>query len=144
MKRLVFLLTAFLLMNSAAYALDGRVAFGKYLNQGRQAFPLDGQFSANYLSEVELGHALIFPDFSLRPFIGFYTLMDGVAEDSAGFHPSSIDFRAGLQVLLPKGFYIEYEHSCWHPIDNFGRVEEWDRVSVGWSFDLGGTKLWQR
>ena len=133
MKKLIYTLL-FSMLSINAFAFDGEISIGKYLNSTLRSRPgreytIPNNY-AEYVAEVEIGHKM-FKDI-FRPYLKLGTLMD--ENDGYLFHPSSIKYEVGGRVELYKGIYIDLSHLCWHPIDAGGSVEQYNLIKVGVKF----------
>ena len=122
----VFFLFTISLFPGTTWALDGQIYFGLFDTETFRAFPDGGE--AEYLAGVELGHEWKF----LRPYIIIDTLIDD--RNGAKFHPSSVNYKIGIQADIWKGTFEKVEHMCWQPVDNNGTVEEYNLLMIGWKF----------
>jgi len=129
-KLLVFAIAISQLMFlNAALAVDGRVYFGKYFNQTLRAAPSGGV--AEYVAGIEVGHYFFN---RARVYTSVETLMDERASDRT-FHPASVAYTVGATVrLYGDWLYLRGEHQCWHPVDAWGDVEQYDLIQVEYRF----------
>ena len=49
------------------------------------------------------------------------------------FHPDGVKFDIGLKFIY-KSHEIRFEHECWHPIDSFGKVGEYNILEYRLNF----------
>ena len=118
-----------LMFLNAALAVDGRVYFGKYFNQTLRAAPSGGV--AEYVAGIEVGHYFFN---RARVYTSVETLMDERASDRT-FHPASVSYTVGATVrLYGDWLYLRGEHQCWHPVDAWGDVEQYDLIQVEYRF----------
>lgn len=125
--RVMFLALILALLTLPAMAADGEVYGGALLNSTRRAAPDGG--TAKYIAGVEVGHKVFG---SLRPYARVETLMDW--RDRTDFHPASVEYEYGLEWLIGAGVSLRASHSCWHPIDSGGTVEQWDMIQIRYQF----------
>ena len=117
-----------ILMASPAFAWDGDLYFGKYINSTLRAKPGGEQASyAEWVGGVEVGHKMFNDNF--RPYVKLETLMDEYG--GYAFHPSSIKYEIGGRVELWKGIYVDASHLCFHPVDSAGTVEQFNLIKMG-------------
>ncbi len=117
------LLVVLLLFATPALALDAEVSGALYSGNKLASFT-GGE--ADYSAYLEIGHTVG----RFRPYTAVETFMD--SRDDLSFHPASVRYEVGLQVELFGGLYLDGSHSCWHPIDGGGRVEEYDKLQLRW------------
>ena len=126
-----------ILMAAPVAAWDGEIFIGKYINSTLRTKPGGGYTIPNKYAEfvvgLEIGHR-VFEDtlLPLRPYIKSETLIDEYSEDS--FHPASIKYEIGIRAEIWKGLYADFSHLCWHPVDSFGDVEQYNLIKVGVKF----------
>lgn len=129
MKKILFvLIIVFLALTSYAHAFDGEVWIGQYSNQDYPANP-DYASMAEYTAGIEVGHKFEYKDFGFRPYTKIDTLMDE-RNDGFRFHPAGVRYYYGA-TLSYKRVFVQYEHLCWHPVDNGGEVWKYDLVKIG-------------
>ncbi len=128
MKKLLIIIPLFF-FPVVSFALDGEVYFGQFFDSNMRASPDGG--TAKWISGIELGHKMDVK-IILRPYLKLETYMDKWHGDS--FHPSSIKYDVGINAELYKGIYIDILRSCWHPIDRWGKVEQYYLLKMGWKF----------
>jgi hypothetical protein len=116
-----------LCLADGALAADGEVYGGALFNSTRRASPGGG--AAKYIAGVEIGHKVFD---ALRPYAKVETLMDW--RDGGTFHPSSVEYEAGLEWFVGTGVSLKASHSCWHPVDSGGSVEQWDLIQIRYQF----------
>ena len=104
----------------------GEVYFGRYFNSDAIAYP-DGGIP-EYIAGVEIGQEIS----RFRPYIIIETIID--EKDGASFHPASIRYDLGIGVDIWKGISAKLEHSCWHPVDRGGTVEEYNLFTIRYRF----------
>lgn len=115
-------------MCSFAYAFDGEVYFGMF-NRGTttaRAYPDGGV--GEYIVGVEIGQQIS----RFRPYFKIETIMDDY--ENATFHPASVRYDIGLGIDIWKGMLVEFKHSCWHPVDRAGAVEEYNLFTIKYRF----------
>ena len=118
-----------LMFLNTALAVDGRVYFGKYFNQTLRATPSGG--NAEYVAGIEVGHC--FFD-RVRAYTSVETLMDERVSDRT-YHPASVAYTGGVTIrLYADWLYLRGEHQCWHPVDAYGDVEQYDLIQVEYRF----------
>ena len=124
-----------LLAPAAAWAVDGKVAFGYFADPHHVRSRPDGG-AALWRSEVEVGHKMSLLTGQIRPFVNLETLMDAY-NGNGTFSPASIRYTVGIgweKSLGRVAFFMSFEHFCWHPVDNGGTVEEANYIEVGFKF----------
>jgi len=128
MKKLfLILLILILIFPISAQAIDGEIGFGYFINGDLRAYPDGGE--SKYMTYMEMGHNFDF----FRPYLELITLMDN--DNNGGFfHPASIEYIVGIEVPLKYNFVLELQHSCWHPIDRGGIVEDYNLIKIKYTF----------
>ena len=114
-------------LSSPATAVDGEVYFGRYNSTTARAYPDGGV--PEYIAGVEIGQRV----WRLRPYALIETIMD--ERINATFHPASVRYNLGISIDIWKGIYLEAEHSCWHPVDKEGTVEEYNLFTIRYRFN---------
>ncbi len=112
-----------LLTINQCQAWDGKVYVGKYINQSNRAYP-DGGI-ASYIGGVEIGQTI----WITRSYINIETISD-YQTDSGWFHPASVKYDVGIQMFF-SNYFINISHMCWHPVDNRGAVEQYEKIIIG-------------
>ena len=115
-----------------AFAVEGEIYFGAFLDSNYRAFPNDLNGSAKFVSGVELRQKIEAP-IIVTPWVKLETIMDG--QNKIGtFHPSSIRYDVGIQADIYKSLYIDISHMCWHSIDRNGGTEYYNLLKLGYKF----------
>ena len=108
-------------------AVDGEIYFGQYHNSTEIASP-DGGIP-EYIAGIEIGQKIN----RFRPYALIETIMD--ERNNTSFHPASIRYNLGVSVDIWNGISLEAEHSCWHPVDKEGTVEEYNLFTIRYRFN---------
>ena len=111
------------LLPTMSFAFDGELCFGKYFDSNYKADP-DGGI-ALYINSVEVGHVMG----RFRPYIRLETLIDEY-RFIGRVRPSSIKYYIGITASIIKHINLELSHVCWHPIDSFGTVEQYNLIKM--------------
>ena len=107
-------------------AVDGEIYFGRYYNSTEIASP-DGGIP-EYIAGIEVGKTIN----RFRPYALIETIID--ERTDASFHPASVRYNLGLSIDIWKGISFNAEHSCWHPVDKEGTVEEYNLFTIRYRF----------
>lgn len=127
MKKIIFVIALVVLFVPAiATAFDAELYFAELWRSNLRAAPDGGR--AAYVSHVEVGHRMSI----FRPYAIIETIIDEYNE-SGWFHPASIKYDLGIRMDI-KNVYIEISHMCWHPIDSYGVIEQYDMLKFGVRF----------
>ena len=117
-----------LLICPTAYTIDGEIYFGKYFDKTTiRSAPMEYD-SPLYISGIKIGEKID----RLYLYTEFITLMDELNSDS--FHPSSIEYIIGADLNIYKQINLEFEHSCWHPIDTNTGIEQYNLIKLKYKF----------
>ena len=120
-------LLIWLLLCSTTFAIEGEIYFGQYIgHNGARACPDGevGKYVAGIKIEDHFGR--------FNPYGEIKTVMDGY--DDGAFHPISVKYDLGIDVDIWKGIALEFEHSCWHPVDRGGSVESYNLLLLKYKF----------
>ena len=111
-----------------AHAFDGDVYAGMYFDSTLSSSPLHDDY-AKYVNGITVGHNIK----KLRGYVNVETLSDAYNGDGS-FHPDSVKYTVGLRYNLWKGLDVVTEHSCWHPVDGAGHVEQYNLIKFNYHF----------
>ena len=125
-KTLIIIIGIFLFIPIYAQAVDGEIYFGSFYNSTSRAYP-DGGIP-KYIAGVEIGQEIN----RFRPYIRIETIIDDY--ENATFHPASVRYDIGLSIDIWKGISFNAHHSCWHPVDRSGAVEEYNLFTIRYRF----------
>jgi len=130
MKKIILILFVIgaLALPGAVFAIDGEISVGMFTDSNKRAHPDGG--TAEFMSSLEVGHT--FNDF-IRPYVELITLSDAY-NNNGTFHPSSIEYIVGAEIGLTDNLYLDVKHSCWHPIDKGGTVEQYNLFQMKYKF----------
>lgn len=128
-RNVVRILFVWILLCSSALAVDGEVYFGKFNpdTTTARAYPDGGV--CEYIAGIEVGQKIN----RFRPYLKIETIMDDY--ENSKFHPASIRYDIGLDINAWKGMFLELKHSCWHPVDRGGTVEQYDLFLLKYKFN---------
>ena len=121
-------LLIWLLLCSTALAIEDEVYVGQYVGANTARACPDGE-EGKYIAGVEIGEH--FGRFN--PFVRIETIMDEYVS-GGGFHPISVRYDLGIEVDIYKGIALEFEHSCWHPVDRGGTAESYNLLLLKYKF----------
>lgn len=124
---LLIALSAFII--STAHAFDADIYTGFYQNSTLRSSPGNNNEYAEYVQGIKAGHNIG----KFRMYGELQTLLDGY-NGSGTFHPASIRYTTGVSYKVWKELTVDVSHSCWHPIDSDGRVEEYNLLMFIYHF----------
>ncbi len=125
-KKSIIIISTIFLLQTTVYAFSGKVYFGKYFEQTLCSMPSSG--IAEYIGGIEVWRDI----HRFKFYIGIETLMDEC--NNLTFHPASVKYIIGSTVRFFDNVYLRGEHSCWHPIDNSGTVEQYHLLQIEYRF----------
>lgn len=111
-----------------AHAFDGDIYAGMYFDSTLSSSPLHDDY-AKYVNGITVGHNIK----KLRGYVNVETLSDDYNGDGT-FHPDSVKYTVGLRYNIWKGLDVVTEHSCWHPVDGAGHVEQYNLIKFNYHF----------
>ena len=111
-----------------ALAIDGEISFGTFLsgNTNRSAPGIESP--PLYYTNLKIGQ----PINKYYVWTEFITLMD--EQSGLSLHPSSIEYKIGVDLDVKWGFVVQFEHSCWHSIDTGSGVEQYNLIRAKYRF----------
>ena len=121
-------LLIWLLLCSTVFAVDGEVYIGQYVGANTARASPDGE-EGKYIAGVEIDEH--FGRFN--PYVRIETIMDEYVSGGA-FDLISVRYDLGMEVDIWKGIFLEFEHSCWHPVDRGGTVESYNLLLFKYKF----------
>ena len=129
-----YLLTAVLLfVATTASALDLDIYAGKYFASQNMGVP--GSTNPNFVQGLRVSEDFLWKYLTL--YVGYDTTMDAHNDDKAlgvtsSFHPNRIAYTVGAKVNVYKGWYLQAEHMCDHPVDHGGIVKQYSMLGFGY------------
>lgn len=126
MKTVIGILLILGLSSTTWAGWGGEIYGSKYFNGNVQSDPANTG-TTEFENGLEIGYIYK----NLRPFMSVRTRMD--ERNGLKFHPSSVRYEAGITIRIPKTndmLYLDLIHSCDHPVDQGGRVEEYNMLRI--------------
>lgn len=120
-------LVAFIILTALAHAVDGEIYVGKFGSNTSRAYPDGGV--GKFISGIEIGQQIS----RFKPYLRLETISDRQNGDGT-FHPASIRYDTGMNIDIWNGIFFEVKHSCWHPVDRSGKVEQYNLFLLKYRF----------
>jgi hypothetical protein len=135
MKKKILILTFIILLLtiSTSYAgWNGSIWTSVFGENSR--YPANPSFleAAKYSAGIDIGYSFNISKLIIEPYAKTETYIDKRV-DHYYTHPAGIKYYSGLKVSYDN-FYLLFEHMCWHGVDNYSSVYQYDMIQFGITF----------